>query len=123
MEISILPMLTPRMWVYLIAEEFDGGAVKIGISNNVEARIRDLQVGNPNDLTLYAAIGVKTRLVAQYLEKELHKHFGERHLRGEWFEGSCAEEVLALDWVTGSGEVYMSELPEVVFGPMTTKKA
>ena len=62
--------------VYFIS---DGTAIKIGISNNPNKRLLELQTGNPNELKL---IGTSHILV----ENDLHELFIHRKLRNEWFE-------------------------------------
>lgn len=67
--------------LYLIRSEGRPRYLKIGISDDPERRVRDLQTGSPALLTLLAHItGCKER------ERYLHRRF--RHLRahGEWFK-------------------------------------
>jgi hypothetical protein len=60
--------------------------VKIGHSRDVQARIRTLTVGNPDELQVVLILeGSKTQ------EYEIHGRFKSLRLRGEWFE--FAEEL------------------------------
>ena len=61
--------------------------IKIGYTNNIKRRIKDLQVGNPHKLELIAQInGGKNK------EERLHKKFDKYNIRNEWFEPN--EEIL-----------------------------
>ena len=56
---------------------------KIGKANNVDSRLRDLQVSNPYDLELIKTFEVDDGF---RFEKFLHKTFKNKHSRGEWFK-------------------------------------
>jgi hypothetical protein len=55
----------------------DDGPIKIGSSENIPRRIAGLQVGNPAELHV---LGVFPE------EYELHTHFADIHIRGEWLK-------------------------------------
>lgn len=57
--------------------------IKIGRTKNLEKRIKQLQTGNPFDLTFY-----KTIFIDNYKEIEvnLHKKYKHKNKRGEWFD-------------------------------------
>lgn len=67
----------------------DDGPIKIGVANDLSARLSNLQCGNPYPLKLLGCLtgGYKK-------EKELHEQFKEHRMRGEWFHPS--EELLRL---------------------------
>jgi len=67
--------------VYFIGNE-ELGIVKIGISNDVERRLSDIQVSFPYDLKILAVLENKTT----QLEKYLHDKFEKYNKRGEWYE-------------------------------------
>lgn len=70
--------------VYFI-ESGKNGAVKIGVSVDVESRMRDLQCANPAQLRLIASTpGTHAD------EHELHRVFASEHISGEWFKGRGA---------------------------------
>lgn len=79
--------------VYFIS---DGEYIKIGMSYNVEKRLAALQTSNPRALKLLRTILVPNEDWARYLEQELHKHFGEKRVAGEWF---------LLDWELSEPEI------------------
>lgn len=67
----------PDIWTYFIQAGTDG-PVKIGVAQDVEKRIKELQTGCPDDLRLIGRIQGNC-------ESELHKRFSQFRLRGEWF--------------------------------------
>ena len=68
----------------------DGGMIKLGMSCNPTARIKELQTSNPNELNIiwkyYTGKCVKT---ARSLEKKLHRRCKKYKERGEWFSMNC----------------------------------
>ena len=72
-------------FVYLIGEENDGLRYKIGCtkSDNVNKRLKTLQTGNPNKLTLVKAYQTDK---PHKLESLLHTHFKGRQTLNEWFD-------------------------------------
>jgi hypothetical protein len=65
-------------WIYLMKDEANG-YYKIGHSKNAEARERTLQSEKPTIVMLYKTHGNVN------IEKELHKIYDEKRIRGEWF--------------------------------------
>jgi len=69
---------------------------KIGLSNDPERRLKELQTGSPVPLELFAFQYSKR---AKAREAELHKKFKNRHLHGEWFDLKPLDYVTILsDW-------------------------
>lgn len=58
-----------------------GGLIKIGVTENVKARLSSLQTGCPSPITLIKVIrgGRKT-------EERIHKRFSHLRTKGEWFQ-------------------------------------
>ena len=83
---KVLPQVSSsRSFVYIIREE-GNKRFKIGVSNNPDKRLKTLQTGNPEDLTL-----LYTSLVCSNsfeIETYVHEHFKDYLLRGEWFDPS-----------------------------------
>lgn len=65
--------------IYLIRSG-DSDVVKIGFAFDVEKRLRELQTGSPEKLSIVATVpgDIKT-------EQMLHKNYASSHIRGEWF--------------------------------------
>lgn len=71
-------------FVYLMKDE-SNGYHKIGISNKPEYRERTLQSEKPT-IVLLCAKKFPSRIIAEAIEAALHKTYGDKRLRGEWFE-------------------------------------
>lgn len=72
---------TGKKQVYVIQHEL--GPVKIGIADDPEQRLGELQVGSPFELRLRQT---KTPRDAEKVERYLHQRFKKYHMRGEWFD-------------------------------------
>ena len=66
--------------VYFV-QEGEGGAIKIGYAKNPIARLKELQVANPDKLNMLGVI----RVDSGNLEYLIHKKFAHLKIRGEWF--------------------------------------
>lgn len=82
--------------VYLIQ---CGDKYKIGKATKVKSRLGELQVGNPEELTLIHFIPCKNSFDFESL---LHKKFKHRSVRGEWFKLSFAdvERIVTDSWLS-----------------------
>jgi hypothetical protein len=81
--------------VYFI-QAGDGGAIKIGISDNPHKRLGKIQTDCPHRLTILAIIDGGAAL-----EAELHARFKASRGIGEWFSPTPD----LLDFITGLGHV------------------
>jgi len=68
---------------YVYAIGHPHGFVKIGFSTDPENRFDRLQTGSPYELWIIVQLPVKE---PREIESELHEHFAEKHVRGEWFD-------------------------------------
>lgn len=87
-------------YVYLIGVEGDWTGVKIGYSVKPEARVGELQTGNPRKLILLAS-----KEAAEAEEHRIHSRFIQNRLVGEWFrpcEGIMEEFGLSLTELVSS---------------------
>lgn len=69
--------------VYFIQASITG-LIKIGVAVDPSDRLRTLQTGSPDTLSL-----IKTIDGDQKLEQELHRRFADDRLHGEWFHPSA----------------------------------
>ena len=76
----------PGMYVYAIRNTVTGN-VKLGISRDPEARLKQLQTGNDCRLELVAMRPAAARFAD---EKALHNANAHARLSGEWFDGSVS---------------------------------
>jgi len=71
-------------YIYLIKSKYSYTEVyKIGIANNPQVRLAQLQTGNPYELEIVSCYGFND---AGIVEKSLHQAYKEKRLIGEWFE-------------------------------------
>ncbi len=61
-----------------------GGPVKIGMTSNVPRRLRQLQAASDEELVVRRTVRVHVSK-ARTMERNLHAHFDEARLDGEWF--------------------------------------
>lgn len=69
------------MTVYFAQAGGPDGPVKIGVSRNIQMRIRSIQNGCPDDVCVIREIDGGHRE-----EMWLHRHFRDCRKRGEWFD-------------------------------------
>lgn len=69
-------------YVYVIGNGRD--AYKIGWTDGpVEKRLNMLQVGSPDELSI---VHIEPHISPAVLERELHRRFAAKRIRGEWFQ-------------------------------------
>jgi len=84
-------------YIYVIAES-ERGPVKVGVSDNPDARLSTLQCGNPTRLFIAGKFPLVDRTSAARTEKELHLQFGRYSLCGEWFDLDVLDTI---NYITG----------------------
>lgn len=62
---------------------------KVGITSNLERRIKQLQTGCSDVISLIAAIEIDIS-ACNDIEKKIHRELSQSHLIGEWFD--CGPE-------------------------------
>jgi hypothetical protein len=67
-----------------------GDRVKIGVTSNIEQRIKTLSTGNPDPIEL---LYIEERYMPHKAEKYLHREFQKNRVRGEWFEGVTVQQI------------------------------
>lgn len=70
------------MYLYVI-EDTSNGRVKLGYSQDPQARVRQLQTGNSSSLRLHHHAWVGDR--CGILERRLHREFAHHRCSGEWY--------------------------------------
>lgn len=73
------PPKEPKGYVYFI-QGLCGGAIKVGYSVDPNKRLKELQTGYPDTLTILLMIPG-----TEQTEKTLHRQFESSRLKGEWF--------------------------------------
>jgi hypothetical protein len=83
--ISLAEGVDLQYHVYLFSSR-EYGWSKIGISKRVESRLKESFSSLPFSVELITSVPVaNSKRGAQKVEKNLHKYFSSRHIRGEWF--------------------------------------
>ncbi|HEX3747557.1 MAG TPA: GIY-YIG nuclease family protein [Bryobacteraceae bacterium] len=75
--------IPPKTYVYAISD--GGGAVKVGVANNVQRRLKELQTGHCRKLSTFCEIGFSSRVEAYSIECRAHRLLKGNLLEGEWF--------------------------------------
>lgn len=77
---------TPSRRVYFVGAK-PADLIKVGIANNVETRVRDLEMGSPVRLYIYASVkGTHLDEGAFHIALREHRERGEWFRRGPWFD-------------------------------------
>lgn len=71
--------------LYLVTTDNDA-PVKVGIAEDPERRLSDLQSANFNLLRIYRFWWLPGRRVSERIERSFKDHFSARCVRGEWFD-------------------------------------
>ena len=74
----------------------DGDYIKIGIAENIDSRIKGLQIGNARRLMLVEYIWFNSKSAALWAERELHEMYKNKRVLGEWFDIGFDYDFLAL---------------------------
>lgn len=86
----------PPCYVYIVQQwEGDGirGPLKIGIAEDPDLRLAELQCGNPRRLSVIARFPFLSRELAFAREQWLHRKFHHLNIRGEWFHGKLYKKL------------------------------
>lgn len=78
--------MSEQCYLYVIVPEGAERPAKIGITANPDARLKQLQTGNPQRLRIYETFWALTREEAAYWEELAHQLFREHRMAGEWFD-------------------------------------
>lgn len=95
MSVAVVPWRPPEpQYVYAMFCELEGiGCVKVGITKNPAKRLGQLKTSCPLPIGMFAVINTgRSRRIARYCERELHRLFVDRSINGEWFRFDFACE-------------------------------
>lgn len=95
-------------YVYFVQSQH-GGAIKIGVSDNPEQRLIQLQTAYPHKLVIVKRIECDNRRYADELERSLHDRFQSQRLSGEWFDITIHEVQYEINWALGVADCVNSE--------------
>lgn len=80
-----------KTYVYFIQQGF--GGIKIGVSENPEARCAHLQTATPKKLRVIAKFVFDSRAQAFGMERDLHAEYAHLRMKGEWFRRAILREM------------------------------
>lgn len=66
------------------------GLFKIGVTKDIERRIKTLQTGNAHEIKLEY---IEERNQPYKIERYLHRVFDKHRIKGEWFEGISLRDI------------------------------
>lgn len=81
---------------YLYCISNDSGLCKFGFSGEPTRRLKSLQTGSSSRLELVHSVLVEGDV--REMERLLHREFGHKRVRGEWFACTAEEGVNFLQW-------------------------
>lgn len=81
------------MFVYLLEGD---GYFKIGVADDVHARVKQLQTGNPHQIRVRKFFNVGDRVAALKVERKFHAALRKIRRSGEWFQID-PEDVFLMD--------------------------
>ncbi len=91
---KIAPPERKKGKVYCLYAMKAGNQVKLGFSTNPESRMKAVQTGNQNKVSILWTLEVaEERGQAKIQERKLHRYCKKYYLRGEWFEIGCMDHV------------------------------
>lgn len=92
-----------KCFLYILKSEFD--VIKIGISANVENRMRSISTSTPGKITLVHSVEFETREKALAIEKLLHQRYAHSLSSGEWFRVNARTVMEDLNFALKFSEV------------------
>jgi hypothetical protein len=72
--------------------------IKIGITGNLNQRLRSLQTGHDKELFIHHSEEVLDNKTARIFESILHKNLKYRQTYGEWFDISIQDAIEHIKW-------------------------
>lgn len=90
---------TDQPAVYIVQNGLTG-PIKIGVSKNVQRRLRELQTGSARKLNLLGWFDCESIDLAFELESQLHKQFKANAMSGEWFGFLAFRQIFVMDGFT-----------------------
>ena len=72
--------------IYVISA-YTKGPVKIGFSHHPPSRLKEIQTGNPDKLSLCGSLSLTQKIEVVLIEKIIHSYLKDNnvHVHGEWF--------------------------------------
>ncbi|MEE8289753.1 MAG: GIY-YIG nuclease family protein [Nitrosomonadaceae bacterium] len=95
-----------KSFVYIIKAGLGAKSpIKVGVANNVQKRIKQLQTGNPFELLLVMHFECNDRRHAFHVEKTIHEILDGQRLCGEWFRVSKSRLMKVINGLGSKHEI------------------
>lgn len=105
-------------YIYLITHKRDGslyGPVKVGITTNLNARLAQIQTGNPHQVDIALFFPTPGREFAAAFEQAFHHVMASKRLTGEWFDMEPVTALRAMIYNMQSGlRHFLGEAPDIL---------
>lgn len=85
-------MSTNIIYILKVTEE-EKDIFKIGITNKIEKRLKNIRTGNHRKVELLFTEEISEGIKIRDLENWLHSVFGDTRLEGEWFSDLSEKEI------------------------------
>lgn len=79
------------MHVYILSRLANSSSLKIGYSENIQNRMKELGSGVDSELVIENLIKCRSKDQMTFIEKGIHLKLSEFNVHNEWFDGSCRE--------------------------------
>lgn len=80
--------------IYILSSGLlENKVLKIGITNNIEKRLKSIKTGNPEKVELIFIEEIPSYVNIREMENWLHSVFGKNRLEGEWFSNLTKKEI------------------------------
>lgn len=95
-----------KSYVYILKAGLGAKSpIKVGVADNVQKRIKQLQTGNPFELLLVMHFECNSRSHAFHIEKTIHEILEGQRLCGEWFRVSRSRLMKVINGLGSKHEI------------------
>lgn len=100
----VMPTIVKASYLYFIKAE--NGKVKIGITDNLTSRFRNISSASPIPIQMIHTVWCESALI---VEAEIHKMFMGFHSHGEWFDIDDHQILEAIEYANQKCKVVSHE--------------
>lgn len=74
-----------EIWFNYFIQDAEAKYIKMGISQDTERRLKELQSSNPHKLKIIVQLPRKSKKIAREWEEDFQDRFKDTRIRGEWY--------------------------------------
>ena len=89
--------MSKKVYLYFISDGNDH--IKIGVTDSIDRRMKQLQTGNAQDLELVHYVVLASSRDAFELETLLHREMEEYNVKNEWYQKKPVMKLLQHNWI------------------------